>query len=491
MAATPLYSSEDVRAIDRAAVQADDLPAGELMARAGRAAFASLCRRWPDARRIAVYCGSGNNGGDGYVLARLAREAGREVTLCATAAPAAPDGDAAQARRAWTAAGGTVEETTREAAANADVVVDALLGIGLSRAPQGTVAAAIEAINAAGRPVLALDLPSGLDADRGAAPGVAVRATATSTFVADKPGLHTGAGRALCGDIELESLGIAAGTRASRVPCAGLLRPESLRDWLPPRARDAHKGHHGHVLAIGGELGFGGAIRLCAEAALRAGAGLVSVATRAAHVAPLLTARPEAMAHAVEDGAALALLAARAGVLALGPGLGREPWGREMFDAALALELPRVLDADALNFLARSPRPLRGDVLTPHPGEAARLLQSETATVEADRFAAVRALVERFDAVVVLKGAGSIVAAPGCTPMVIGAGNPGLASGGSGDVLTGVIAALRAQGLAAFDAACAGALLHAAAADVAAIDGERGMLASDLFAPLRRLANPR
>jgi hydroxyethylthiazole kinase-like uncharacterized protein yjeF len=491
MEGTPLYRSQDVREIDRAAVQADGLAGGELMARAGGAAFASLRRRWPEARRIAVFCGSGNNGGDGYVVARLAREAGWDVTLCATGAPAAPDGDAAQARRAWQAAGGTVQAATREAAANADVVVDALLGIGLSRAPQGAVVAAIEAINAAGRPVLALDLPSGLDADRGVAPGIAVRATATSTFVADKPGLHTGAGRALCGDIELEPLGIAASTRDARPACAGLLRAESLRDLLSPRARDAHKGHHGHVLAIGGELGFGGAIRLCAEAALRAGAGLVSVATRAAHVGPLLAGRPEAMAHAVEDGAALGVLAGRASVLALGPGLGREAWGREMFDAALTLDLPRVLDADALNLLALAPRPLPGDVLTPHPGEAARMLQCETAAVEADRFAAARALVDRFDAVVVLKGAGSIVAAPGRRSMVIGAGNPGLASGGSGDVLTGVIAALRAQGLAAFEAACTGALLHAAAADFAAIDGERGMLASDLFAPLRRLANPR
>jgi hydroxyethylthiazole kinase-like uncharacterized protein yjeF len=487
-AGTPLYDSAAARAIDRAA--AAGLREGELMERAGAAAFALLRRRWPEARHVAVLCGPGNNGGDGYVVARLARAAGLEVEVLASALPREAS-DAARAHARWRAEGG--EATDGDAPAlleRADVAVDALLGIGLARAPDGAPAALIRALGAARTPVLSLDLPSGLDGDTGDAPGAAVRADATLTFVVDKPGLHTGRGRALCGSVEVDLLGIPAALRAAHQAAAYRLGAEALARWLPRRPRDAHKGRHGHVLAVGGDTGFGGAIRLCAEAALRSGAGLVSVATRAVHVAPLLAARPEAMVRGVEDAAEWDALLARAGVLAIGPGLGREAWGRWLFAAAIASGLPLVLDADALNLLAEAPRPLPQAVLTPHPGEAARLLDCSVAQVEADRWSAARRLAERYDAAVVLKGAGSIAAAPGATPCVIDAGNPGLASGGTGDVLTGVIAALRAQGLEAFDAARCGALLHALAGDAAARDGERGMLASDLFAPLRRLANP-
>jgi NAD(P)H-hydrate epimerase len=269
--------------------------------------------------------------------------------------------------------------------------------------------------------------------------------------------------------------------------------PDALPAWLPPRPRDSHKGANGHVLCIGGDHGSGGAIVLCAQAALRAGAGLASVATRAAHVPPLLARQPEAMAHVVESADALAPLFARASMIAIGPGLGQGGWGRAMLAAALAASKPLVLDADALNLLAAAPRALpAGTILTPHPGEAARLLDSDIASVQGDRNAAALALVQRYGAVVVLKGAGTIVAAPGRIPRVVAAGNPGMATGGMGDLLTGVIAALRAQGLDAFDAASCGALLHAHAGDLAAReDGMRGLLPSDLLPWLHRCANPR
>jgi NAD(P)H-hydrate epimerase len=269
--------------------------------------------------------------------------------------------------------------------------------------------------------------------------------------------------------------------------------PDALPAWLPPRPRDSHKGANGHVLCIGGDHGSGGAIVLCAQAALRTGAGLASVATRAAHVPALLARQPEAMAHAVESADALAPLFARASIIAIGPGLGQGAWGRAMLAAALAASKPLVLDADALNLLAAAPRALpAGTILTPHPGEAARLLDSDIASVQGDRNAAALALVQRYGAVVVLKGAGTIVAAPGRIPRVVAAGNPGMATGGMGDLLTGVIAALRAQGLDAFDAASCGALLHAHAGDLAAReDGMRGLLPSDLLPWLHRCANPR
>jgi NAD(P)H-hydrate epimerase len=269
--------------------------------------------------------------------------------------------------------------------------------------------------------------------------------------------------------------------------------PDVLPAWLPPRPRDSHKGANGHVLCIGGDHGSGGAIVLCAQAALRTGAGLASVATRAAHVPALLARQPEAMAHAVESADALAPLFARASMIAIGPGLGQGEWGRAMLAAALAASKPLVLDADALNLLAAAPRALpAGTILTPHPGEAARLLDSDIASVQGDRNAAALALVQRYGAVVVLKGAGTIVAAPGRVPRVVAAGNPGMATGGMGDLLTGVIGALRAQGLDAFDAASCGALLHAHAGDLAAReDGMRGLLPSDLLPWLHRCANPR
>ena len=277
---------------------------------------------------------------------------------------------------------------------------------------------------------------------------------------------------------------------ANFATAARLLRAAQLSEALRPRHANAHKGENGHVLCVGGDVGMGGAMHLCAEAALRSGAGLVSVATRTEGVAALVAVRPEAMTHAVEEAAALLPLLARADVVALGPGLGRSAWGRTLFEAVVASNKPLVLDADGLSLLAEQPRTLPQAILTPHPGEAARLLNCTNEQVQQDRFAAIDELVRRFHCTVVLKGAGTLVAAPGEITAVIDAGNPGMATGGMGDVLTGVIAALQAQRLSRFDAAVYGALLHSAAGDAAAhADGERGLLPSDLFSQLRRLGN--
>ena len=337
--------------------------------------------------------------------------------------------------------------------------------------------------------MLALDVPSGVDADTGHVPGVAVRAHATVQFIAAHRGLATGAALDHCGDRVVARIGVGSDGFA---PSAVALHRDALQRWLKPRRADSHKGAYGHVLCIGGDVGNGGAIMLCCEAALRSGAGLVSVATRPSHVSPLLARRPEAMVVGIEQTSAVDDLIKAANVIAIGPGLGTQTWGRELLDAALGAGKPLVIDADGLNLLAGSDTQLPVDtILTPHPGEAARLLGIDTRAVQVDRYAAAAALAQRFGSVVVLKGAGTIVAAPGQTPCVIDAGNPGMAVGGMGDLLTGVIAALRAQGMGAFDAACCGALLHAVAGDVAAQDsGERGLLPSDLLDHMRRLANP-
>lgn len=471
--------------MERAALAALGISGPALMRRAASAALNSLRRAWPQLQHVCIHCGPGNNGGDGFLLAVLAREAGLQVELVALTA--ASHGDAAAARTAWEAGGGRVRLWDAHGELpDAELHVDALYGIGLNRAPEPDAARLIEAINRSGRPVLALDIPSGLDADTGHCPGAAIRADVTVTFIAGKRGLHSGRAADQVGMLELATLGVPDSVYAGVLPDAQLLAAEAL----PPRTRCANKGNYGHVLVIGGEHGMAGAVRLAGESALRAGAGLVSVATRAGHVGALNAARPELMAHGVDGPQALAPLLERASVLALGPGLGQGAWGHALWLTALEAGKPLVLDADGLNLLAHEPRRFAVPaVLTPHPGEAARLLGVATAAVEQDRFAAVRELARRHDAVVVLKGAGSLVADPDGRLDVCPWGNPGMASGGMGDLLTGIVAALLAQGCNAWRAACLGVGLHARAGDRAARQGERGLLASDLLIPLQALGN--
>ena len=489
---TRLYTTDQVRAIDRRAIAACGGDGAVLMQRAGAAAFRRLRARWPEARRILVACGRGNNGGDGWVVARLAREAGLEVAVVAL--PGEPNSAESRAMRdAALAAGVSVRDfAPGDALPAADVVVDGVFGIGLSRAPEGAAATLLDALSRHAAPVLALDVPSGLDADTGRAPGACVRAALTVTFIAAKRGLWTGDAPAFTGALALESLDVDPALLDAEAPSVVVWSRDDLRRALPPRAPTLHKGQAGHVLVVGGDEGYGGAVRLAAEAAARAGAGLVSVATRLANVAPILAARPELMPRPVEDAPALAALAARADVVAIGPGLGQGDWARTLFDAALALGKPCVIDADALNLLAREARALPpGSVLTPHPGEAARLLDTDTTAIQADRFAAAQAIAQRFAAVTLLKGAGTVIAAPDGALSLCAVAEPGMASGGMGDVLTGVIAALRAQGLDAWSAAGCGALAHAnAAATAARRDGARGLLAGDVIAGLRRELDP-
>ncbi|SFK99337.1 NAD(P)H-hydrate dehydratase [Lysobacter sp. cf310] len=484
-----LYDTAALRAVEaRASRHLGD--AYELMRRAGTAGWRELLRRWPAAQRIVVVCGPGNNGGDGYVLATHAHASGREVRVSHLATHA-PRGDLAQrAAGAYAAAGGR-SETYAGGVFDADLIVDALFGIGLSRAPDAEAAALIAAINAQTAPVFALDVPSGVDAERGVAYTPSVVADGTIEFIARKFGLSTGSALDCVGALALSDLQLSA-EDFDRAPVARSLRVEDLRRWLSPRRRDSHKGRNGRVLCVGGDHGSGGAIVLCAQAALRSGAGLVEIATRGEHVQAVLARIPEAMPREVRDATQLRDAVERASVIALGPGLGQGEWARDLQACVLESGRPLLLDADALNLLARQPRVLHADcVLTPHPGEAARLLGIDTAQVQADRFGAARALRDRYACAIVLKGAGTIVTGPDAEPCVIAAGNPGMAVGGMGDVLSGTVAALRAQGLSAFDAAVCGALLHSAAADAAARDGgERGLLPTDLMPWLRRLANP-
>lgn len=454
------------------------------MRSAGTAAFKALLDYWPEAGRIAVFCGGGNNGGDGYVIARLALEAGLQVWVFSIVHVANLQGEALQAYQDFLRVGGGVLDFNGSIP-ESDVIVDALLGTGLTRAVSDQFERAILAMHASAIPVLAVDIPSGLHADTGQVLGYAVRAQLTVTFIALKAGLFTGQavnyrGKVICADLQIPQpafSGVSAFAQLTK-------RPALLR-----RVRDAHKGCFGHVLLVGGNQGFSGAIRLAGEAALRTGAGLVSIASHPDHTAWLNVGRPELMCHAIDDPDSLQTLLDKASVVVIGPGLGQDDWAKRVFERVLASGKTAVLDADALNLLAHSPQCRGNWLLTPHPGEAARLLGCTTAEIAEDRYLSASQLQSIYGGVCVLKGAGSIIAADSLLAVAT-SGNPGMASGGMGDVLAGVCGALMAQGWAIDEAACLAVQIHGEAADLAAEEnGERGLLASDLFPLIRRLLN--
>ena len=484
-----LYRAEDVRELDRRAIDSG-IPGRELMERAGRAAFDLLRARFPEVGNILVLCGAGNNAGDGYVVARLAQQAGLQVTVCSLLDESKLSGDAKSAFDDWREAGGSLTPFARDLLPGADLIVDAVLGTGLDRPVSGDLAERFAELNAFERPILAIDIPSGLHADTGAVYGSALRADITITFIGRKLGLATGHGRTLAGEEVHADLGVPADIADGIEPIATTINDADL-DILAPRPRDAHKGHFGHLMIIGGGPGMPGAARLAGLAALRTGAGKVTLAVDISNVDAVAAGAPELMVYPVEEPEDMDMIIENAQVLAIGPGLGREARGWKLVQAGLHARLPTVLDADALNLIAAAtPLQLPHTILTPHPGEAARLLNCETLDVVSDRQRAARELARRFDAIVVLKGAGTLVARPNGELRLCEAGNPGMATAGMGDVLTGVIAALLAQGAEPWEAACTGVLVHARAGDRAADFGERGIIASDVIEELRAVVNP-
>lgn len=487
---TEIYAPQDVGRIDRAATENAGLAGYTLMNRAARAALEAARAAWPSARRWQVVTGAGNNGGDGWVLARLAAGEGIRVSVIALVPPESLQGDAATACRDYRAAGGRMAPWQGSLDSDADLLFDAILGSGLSREVSGDFAAAIEALNAHAAPVVAIDVPSGLSADTGAVLGTAVRAAMTVTFVGLKSGLFLGEGPDHVGRLHFSGLDIPGACRAGLAPRLRRIDEALVAAALRPRTRGAHKGDFGHLLVIGGAPGMGGAVRLAAEAALRVGAGRVSVATAPAHCPAINAGCPEIMCHGVEDAAGLAPLLKRATAIAVGPGLGTGDWGRTMWAAVCRQRAPTVADADALTLLAASPESREAWILTPHPGEAARLTGRSVGEVQADRLAALATIVGHYGGTAVLKGAGTLVSAVDGPPRICTAGNPGMATAGTGDVLTGVIGGFLAQGLAPETAAAVGVEVHARAGDRAAGNRPRGLIASDLFAALRDVVNP-
>jgi NAD(P)H-hydrate epimerase len=515
----PVLTAAEMRAVDRRAIETLGIPGPQLMENAGAGAAALVADAFAPirGRRVLVVCGKGNNGGDGFVVARRLKAQGALVEVALVARRSDVRGDAAVALSRWRGpvrelvAEGGIDRLGRELE-HAEVVVDGLLGTGLAGPAGGLAAAAIETINAAGCPVVSLDVPSGVAADSGTLPGPAIRATYTVTFAGFKPCLVLFPAAAHAGRVVLGDIGVDRGEVARGI-ATFLIEEPDVRRWFPPRPADAHKGTFGHLLVVAGSTGKTGAAALAGRAALRSGVGLCTIAAPASQQPIVAALGVEYMTEPLADTGAGTLslkareriveLAARVDAVALGPGLSTDPETQELVRALVA-EVPRpmVIDADGLNALAghlpvlahaAGPR-----ILTPHPGEMARLLGDSTAHVQANRLDGARAFALRHRVVLLLKGARTVIAAPDGGVFVNPTGNPGMASGGSGDVLTGLTGALLARGLDALTAAQAGCFLHGHAGDlVASRRGEEGMIAGDLveaipeaFRPSRAAAGP-
>lgn len=484
-----LYRSDAIRACEREALQQLHLNDMELMHQAGTDAFFFMKRHYPDVSRIAVFCGSGNNAGDGYVVARLAHEDGLGVVVYQCKAIEDLPSTARQAALLAVASGVEFQSVEEPLDADVELIIDALLGIGLKGEVHDPVAHAIHQINSSGLPVLSIDVPSGLNADTGVVVDDAVKADATITFIAKKAGFYTADGPDYCGEIHLRGLQLDS-IVLQQEPVARLLSLNDVSLPLPLRKKNSHKHDYGHVLVIGGGAGMAGAAALAARAALGTGAGMVTVATRPEHVSAIIPIVPEAMVSGIEDSKALRELLDRATVCILGPGLGEGDWALELYQAAMASQLPMVIDASALRLLAQHPQSDDNWILTPHPGEAAALLSTSSQTIQNDRFAAAAALHQQYGGVVVLKGQGTIIQTHAQQVFVCPRGNPGMASAGMGDVLSGILAGLIAQGLSLAEAAKAGVWVHATAGDIILKEhGEKGMLASDIWGKIPGIIN--
>lgn len=485
-----LYTGQQIKLGEQQAAKLAGVEMYHLMQQAGAAVFEVIKQCYPQAKHLLVFAGTGNNGGDGFVVARLAREQGMQATVCVYGDESKIVGDAERAKQEWLSIGGVITdlEQLKWAELTADVVVDGLLGTGLSGEVREPLQILFNKINASGLPLVAIDTPSGLCTDSGRILGKALVAQHTVTFIGMKQGLVTGQARAVTGALHFAGLGIDSTFSQCNEPSSYLLEQDQL--VLPRRLATAHKGNHGRLLCLGGNQGYAGAIRLCASASARCGAGLIRVLCHPSSVTALQVACPEIMTLAWQQGVAQVEQAIEANdVIALGPGLGLDEWGQSLYQVLKESDKLKVVDADGLNLLAKQPEADPQRIITPHPGEAARLLHCTTKQIEQDRFQAIRDLHHLYGGVIVLKGAGTLIF-DGDYIHVCPAGNPGMATGGMGDVLTGIIAALLAQGLSLSEAAKLGVMLHSVAADqLAESEGEIGLLASDVITQARKVLN--
>ena len=496
---TSIYLAQQVRELDRITIEEKGVPGIKLMRSAAQACVDVLLEQASSPGKVSVLCGSGNNAGDGFIIAGLLANRGIEVTVGLVGKVPSGETDAGKAYGYCREAG--VEILTAELSLqNSAFVVDALLGTGLIGPVRPEYQQVISAVNLHDCTVLAVDLPSGLCADTGNILGACIKADMTVTFIGRKLGLLTNDGPEVVGELNFADLSVPSSVVDAIEPSVRMLSYEDQIRKLPVRNRNAHKMNHGHVLVVGGDQGMAGAVAMAAEAAMYSGAGLVSVATHPTSVNSLVARRPEVMTKSVTTPDELKALINRATVIVVGPGLGNESlgneslggdsaWGSELFDIVLESELPMIIDADGLNRLSRLPQgSTRRDnwILTPHPGEARNLLGKN---VQVNRLASVKQLQEKYGGVCLLKGAGTLIASRHGV-WLCPYGNPGMSVAGMGDILSGIIGGLVAQGLDMNDAACLGVTVHSLAADnITARQGERGLLATQLLPEIRKLLN--
>lgn len=485
-----IYSTEQIRQFETMAINDYGITETTLMAQAAQAALNCLLALWPEAKHIGVVCGPGNNAGDGYYLAKLATEHGLTADVYYVSSPEQLTGAAKWAYGKARAANIQILPLEEIEIIEADILVDAIFGIGLDKPLKDEYFTAVERVNNSLIPVLSLDIPTGVCSKTGNVFGNAVIADATMTFIGVKSGLVTGKAVDYVGELFCDDLQLPVDLFLQTEPYALRLSYDMIMDYFEPRLKNSHKGDNGHVVIIGGDYGLAGAVSLAANAALRAGAGLVTVVTRAEHIAAIVGFRPEVMAIASEH-VNWSQLLARADIVVVGPGLGQSKWSEQMFAQASNCDKSFVIDADGLHFLKKNKldKPM---IITPHPGEAASLLGADTASVQANRYDALTKLRQKYpQALAVLKGAGSLILDETETFVVCPAGNPGMSSAGMGDVLTGLIAGLWAQGYDRESALEMGVMIHALAGDLVAFEhGERGMLATDLLSIIQQLVNP-
>lgn len=500
------YSAKQVLENESAVAESQNLPMFELMTRAGTAAFHIMRQRWPTIKSILVVSGKGNNGGDGFIIARLAHLENINVTVLITCQPEEIKGDASLAYQAMIQAGVTNIITQNlvvsMSAFAGELIVDALFGIGFYGTLNKPMQQLVCAINAHDAAVLSIDVPSGLCATTGFVNEQnAVIAEVTVTFIVYKQGLLTGQAANFVGDLILADVGLGTvftqviSTKVSYQSSNPLLVTPDKINPLKKRFKTSHKGSIGQILAVGGGKGMPGAIRLTSEAALRSGAALVGVCCHKENQAMVLNGRPELML--APNNAKLLIHSTamqKAKIIVLGPGLGQTQWSKGLFDLLVTNRDHNndkwlVIDADALTFLAQTDHFCEHWILTPHPKEAANLLACDVATIEADRFSAVKNIAKKYGGICILKGAGTLIS-DGHQIVINKTGNAGMASGGMGDVLAGIVAAFALQANDFFKASCAAVYIHGAAGDIIADKyGQRGMIASDLFTPLRTLVN--
>ena len=494
-----LYTSQETKKLDSLAIRRQKVPAYTLMERASEFSFNVLLNNWPNTKKVFVFCGNGNNAGDGYLIAHLAKEIGLESFIIQASPSSKISGASKKAFELATASkvkkisiSGFKKKSLRDS-----VIVDALLGTGINGTVRSRISKLILEINKKSKntPVLSVDIPSGICANRGIGLGAHIQADVTATFIGRKRGCFTSIGRTASGNVVFDDLGISSSTKNQIKTNCHLLDMEKNLPKLKNRKGDAHKGDFGHVLVIGGDKGFGGAAILASKAAVLSGSGLVSLATRSIHVEAALSSCPELMVTGIESGQDLEALLTKSTVVVIGPGLGQSAWSEQMlqrtFMEAKSRNLPVVLDADGLNLLSKlkfstgTPKKM---VSTPHPGEAARLLNKEVSEIQKDRFKSVIGLEKKLGSVCVLKGSGSLVCYKKGGEQeigVCGAGNTGMAKGGMGDVLAGLIGSFISQGLSLVEATETAVDLHSKAADIGSLELGMTITPTDVIRNIR------